>query len=385
MHIGIEATSAGDIQKAGVGYYTYNLIRAMVRLPDKDHTYTLYLRKPWSESSPLFNTGFEDHPKLVSKVLRPPYLWAQVRLPLECWQHPQDVYFFPSPVIPLIYQPERSVVTVHDVAFLFFPECFSQMLRTWLQIATERGISKAKKIIAVSESTKQDLISYYSVSAEKIVAIHHGVHEMYKPLDTDTSGQEVIETVKKKYRLEGKYILCLGTLQRRKNIPRLLQAFSVLKQTYNIPHKLVLVGQKTPELPEHEIFTTIERLLLQKEVIWTGYIPEQDKPTLLSGADLFVLPSLYEGFGMPLLEAMACGVPVACSNTSSFPEVVGQSGIMFDPYDVNSMTATIHRALVDEELRRSLSQQGLQRAKAFSWEHCAQKTLEVLEEVGRKK
>jgi len=403
MNIGIEATSAAEAQKAGVGYYTYNLIRAIASLQQEDHNYTLYLRKPWAGPDPSMESI--PIPKLVSKVLKCPYLWAQIRLPLELRASPQDVYFFPSSVIPLLYQPAKSVITVHDVAFLFFPDCFSPMLRGWLKIATKRGISKAKKIIAVSESTRQDLITYYGMPPEKVVVVHHGVHEMYRPLQiqmgttskvasispieeahmeptSEVDPISVIEAVKAKYRIERVYILCIGTLQKRKNIPRLLQSFYLLKQRYNIPHKLVLVGQKCPDLPEHEIFSTMKQLSLQEDVVWTGYIAEQDMPALFNGAELFVFPSLYEGFGMPILEAMACGVPVACSNTSSLPEVVGEAGVMFDPYDVDSMTAAIHRALTDEELRTQLRQQGLQRAKWFSWKRCAQKTLDVLEEIG---
>lgn len=410
MNIGIEATSATEAQKAGVGNYTYNLIRAIARLQREEHTYTLYLRYPlrqqseqaWSDSVP---SEGKNNSKLISKVLRAPYLWTQARLPFELWMSPQDVYFFPSPAIPLLYQPAKSVITVHDVAFLFFPDCFSPMLRGWLNIATKRGTLKAKKVIAVSESTRQDLISYYGIAPEKIVVVHHGVHEMYRPLPQMGSTFEVgsifseaqmkpnskvapislIEAVKVKYQIEGPYILCIGTLQKRKNIPRLLQSFYVLKQEHYIPHRLVLVGQRCPDLPEHEIFSTMKQLSLQEDVVWTGYIADRDMPVLLNGAELFVFPSLYEGFGMPILEAMACGVPVACSNTSSLPEVVGEAGMMFDPYDIESMTVAIHRALTDEALRRHLRQQGLQRAKGFSWKQCAQKTLDVLEAVCYKK
>ncbi len=389
MNIGIEATSAAVIQKAGVGYYTANLIRAMALLPRPENIYTLYLRRPWSDFVTLSTTGQANAPRIISKVLKFPYLWAQIRLPLEFWRAPQDVYFFPSSVIPLFYFPSKSVITIHDVAFLFFPDCFSPMLRQWLTIATRYGISNAKKIIAVSEATRQDLIAYYSISPDKVVTIHHGVHAMYRPRQVqkeptvEGDSFSSIEIVKKKYHIEGAYLLYVGTLQRRKNIPRLLQAFYLLKRKYHIPHKLVLIGQKCPDLPEHEIATTIERLALQEDVIWTGYVVEQDLPALFNGAELFVFPSLYEGFGMPVLEAMACGVPVACSNTSSLPEVVGESGVMFDPYNIDSMTTAIYQVLMDEELRRHLRQQGCQRATEFSWTWCAQRTLEVLEEVGR--
>jgi glycosyltransferase involved in cell wall biosynthesis len=394
MNIGIEATSAGEAQKAGVGYYTYNLIRAMALLHCEDHTYTLYLRKPWQDSGTSFvcrtespnspssslRIEFESNQKFISKVLRTPCLWAQLRLPLELWTCPQDVYFFPSSVLPLLYQPSKSVITIHDIAYLFFPDCFSPMLRRWLKIATKHGIARAKKIITVSEFTRQDLITYYGVAPEKVVAIHHGVHEMFRPFQAQMEITS-IEIIKKKYQIEGPYILCIGTLQKRKNIPRLLHSFSLLKQSYNIPHKLVLIGQKCPDLPEHDIFSTVERLFLQENVVWTGYVTEQDMPVLLNGAELFVFPSLYEGFGMPVLEAMASGVPVACSNSSSLPEVVGDSGVMFDPYNIDSMTAAIHRALMNQELREKLRQQGLQRAKEFTWKRCAQKTLDVLETV----
>ena len=377
MNIGIEATSAVETQKAGVGYYTYNLIRAMIHLQNSAHTYTLYFRHPLADPLKMFRIKIENSSRFVPKVLKFPYLWAQMRLPVELWRHPQNVYFFPSAVLPLCYQPENSVVTVHDVAFLFFQDCFSPLLRRWLTIAIDRGIRKARKIIAVSEATRQDIITYYGVSPEKIVAIHHGCHEMFKPLDYN-----IIQTTKKKYHIDDVYILCVGTLQQRKNIPRLIQAFYLLKQKYNIPHKLVLIGQKSPDLPEAEIFATIEYLFLQKEVIWTGYIPAQDLSAIMSGAEVFVLPSLYEGFGMPVIEAMACGTPVACSNTAALPEVVGESGLTFDPYSVDSIATTLQHLLTDKELQLELRQKGLSRAKQFSWETCARRTIAVLEAVG---
>ncbi len=381
MKIGIEATSAVECQKAGVGHYTGNLLQALLPLKRDAHAYTLYFRQAVPALSNLFQATANDALTHVSpKILRSPYLWAQLRLPFELWRHPQDVYFFPSPVLPLLYQPENSIITVHDVAFLFFQEYFSPLLRRWLTIATEHGIRKARKVITVSETTRQDILAYYEVERKNVVTIHHGVHEQFRPLERDT-----IETVKKKYRIEGAYILCVGTLQRRKNIPRLIQAFYLLKQKYAFPHKLVLVGPQFKSLPEGGIFSTIERLFLQEEVIWTGYVAEQDMPALMGGAEVFAFPSLYEGFGMPIIEAMACGVPVACSNTSSIPEVAGEAGLMFDPYSVESITSTLYRVLTDQELRMEFRQRGLERAKFFSWETCARKTLDVLESVYHKR
>ncbi len=376
MHIGIEATSAVDPQKAGVGYYALNLLRELCKLGPQHHTYTCYFRKTPPDLARIFQTGSSLPPHIIPKVLHFPKLWAQSRLPLELWRHPQDVYFFPAPVLPLLFQPENSVMTVHDVAFLFFQEYFSPLLRKWLTIATERGIRRSQKVIAVSETTRQDILAYYEVEPEKVVTIHHGVHERFRPVP-----QEDIERVRKTYQIAGEYILCVGTLQKRKNLPRLLQAFYMLKQKHGIPHKLVLVGAKFENLPEGGIFSTIERLFLQEEVIWTGYAAGRDIPALLSGATVFALPSLYEGFGMPILEAMACEVPVVCSNTSSFPEVAGDSSVMFDPTSVESIACELLRVLADQELQSELRHKGVQRAAHFSWRTCAQKTLHVLESV----
>lgn len=375
MKIGIEATSAASAHKTGVGYYTYNLLHALVRMPRDERQYTLYLRRPWpaADVQDLFDS-------VAPKVLRFPLLWAQIRLPFELWHAPQDVYFFPAPVLPLLYQPANSVVTVHDVAFLFFPKGFSPLLRLWLNLATRLGVARAKKIIAVSEATRQDLIAHYKVPPEKIVVVHHGVHEHFRLFQP--SEQSTLDAIRRKYHLQQPYLLCIGTLQRRKNIPRLLQAFYLLKEKYHLPQQLVLIGQRAPDLPEQEIFAMIRRLALEQHVVWTGYVAHEDLPALLNGADLFVLPSLYEGFGMPLLEAMACGVPVACSNVSSFPEVVGDAGLLFDPYNIDSITTTIYRGLTDEDCRISLIARGIQRAAQFSWETTARKTLAVLEEVG---
>ncbi|MBD3307378.1 glycosyltransferase [candidate division KSB3 bacterium] len=380
MNIGIEATSIEASQKAGVGSYTTHLLRALALHPSDAHTYTLYVRGNAPNVSHKLGITAEQGSHLKPKTLNCPYFWAQLRLPLELWKHPQDVYFFPSAVLPVAYQPEHSVVTIHDVAFLFFPECFSRTLRTWLTIATKQGIRRARKVIAVSEATRQDVLAYYDVAPEDVIAIHHGVHERFRIVEAPT-----VEAVKRKYQIDGPYLLYVGTLQRRKNIPRLLEAFARVKRTAQLPHTLVLVGQKYADLPEDEVFATIERLALQREVRWTGYVPDEDMPAVFTGADLFVLPSFYEGFGMPLLEAMACGVPVACSQTSSLPEVVGEGGLLFDPYRVDEIADALHRLLTDANLRHLLREEGLQRAATFSWTTCAQHTLDVLASVAKAK
>lgn len=373
MKIGIEATSAAAGQKAGVGYYAYHLIQALINAPNAAHQYTLYLRH--ADPMPLETLGItpQGASEVAARVLEFPLLWAQFRLPVEMIRHPQDAYFFPSSTMPLWYLPKKSVVTIHDVAFLFFPDCFSPALRYWLKHSTQRSIRAAAKIITVSEATRQDVLAYYNIAPEKVIAIHHGVHRRFQPLERD-----LVQAELRRYRLPEPYLLCIGTLQRRKNIPRLIQAFYLLKQKHHIPHKLVLIGQQYRDLPEDEILGTIARLSLQQDVIWTGYVPDHDMPALINGADVFALPSLYEGFGMPVLEAMACGVPVACSNTSSLPEVAGDAAMLFDPYSVDNMAERLHQLLTNRDLRLAYREKGLRRSQQFSWELCAQQTLEVL-------
>lgn len=381
MKIGIEATSAAEPKKAGVGYYTYHLIRALSRLDAAPHAYTLYLRAAWPSAadSPLAGLRPGQAAQWRTRLMPWPKLWAQTRLPLELWRQPQDVAFFPTATLPLLYQSARSVVTIHDVAFLFFPEGFSVALRTWLRLACRVGMRRAQKIITVSEATRQDVLIRYGLRPENVVTVHHGVDARFRPLERGTPS---VEQAIAKYGIQRPYILCIGTLQRRKNLPRLLQAVAALKQQEPLPHQLVLVGPRYSDLPEDEIAATIQRLQLEYDVIRPGYIDEADLPLLLNGAALYVLPSLYEGFGMPLVEAMACGVPVACSNTSSLPEVVGEAGMLFDPYDVASIAATLRAMLTQERLLETLRAKSLRRARHFSWDACARQTLNVLEEVG---
>ena len=377
MNIGIEATSAVNSRKAGVGCYAANLIRAMTALPEA-HRYALYLRR--ADPAPLktLELGVAGAAKTTVKMLEFPLLWAQFRLPLEWLRHPQDAYFFPSSTLPLLFLPKNSVVTVHDVAYRFFPECFSPALRFWLHVSTRCAVRRAAKIITVSEATRQDVLKYYHAAPDKVMVVHHGVHARFHPL-----AREAVAPILAARGLNAPYLLCIGTLQQRKNIPRLLEAFARLKTTDRLPHALVLVGQQYRDLPEHEIFQTIERLGLQRDVIWTGYVPEQEMPGLINGATAFVMPSLYEGFGMPALEAMACGAPVACSNASSLPEVAGDAALYFDPRNIEQIAEQLRAILTDRHAQEDLRGKGLMRARQFSWDACARKTLDILAESAR--
>ncbi|MDQ3239364.1 MAG: glycosyltransferase family 4 protein, partial [bacterium] len=244
------------------------------------------------------------------------------------------------------------------------------------------SVANASKIVTISESSKLDIIKYYKVDPKKIVVTYLGYDtETFQPVTDRNKIQEVM----KKYNIAQPYILYLGTLQPRKNIVRLIQAFKLLTSDLAISKlglKLVIVGKKG--WLYDEIFAEVKKLNMEEIVVLTGYIQDEEKAAMLSGALLYTLPSLYEGFGIPIIEAMACGTPVVVSRISSLPEVVGEYGILIDPYSVPSIGEGLKLLVTDTELRERMSQQGLKWVKQFDWIHCARITLGVLEGVGRK-
>jgi len=287
---------------------------------------------------------------------------------------PPDVLFVPAHVLPLVHPP-RSVVTIHDLGYLHFPRAHRLLDRLYLDLSTRFNARAAAHIIADSQATKRDLVERYGVEPSKISVIYPGYdEEAFQPLRE----REAIEAVKTRYGIAGDYILFVGTIQPRKNLVRLMEAFSLLKrQAADL--QLVIAGKKG--WLYEAIFRRVEELGLEGQVVFTGYVADEDLPALFSGARLFVFPSLYEGFGLPVLEAMACGVPVVCSNASSLPEVADDAALLFDPLDVVGMAAAMERVLGDERLRAKLVERGLKRARGFSWEKCARQTLAVLESV----
>ena len=267
------------------------------------------------------------------------------------------------------------MVTIHDLGYLHFPRAHRLLDRLYLDLSTRFNARAAAHIIADSQATKRDLVERYGVEPSKISVIYPGYdEEAFQPVRE----REAIEAVKARYGIAGDYILFVGTIQPRKNLVRLMEAFSLLKrQAADL--QLVIAGKKG--WLYEAIFRRVEELGLEGQVVFTGYVAEEGLPALFSGARLFVFPSLYEGFGLPVLEAMACGTPVVCSNASSLPEVAGDAALLFDPLDVEGMAAAMGRVLGDERLRAELIERGLQRARGFSWEKCARETLAVLESV----
>lgn len=284
----------------------------------------------------------------------------------------------------------RTVFTLHDLIFLFHPETHKPLNRWFLTLMMPRFLRAADAVIAVSECTKRDAVRYYGVTEEKITVVYEGVNPRFRPAAPDA-----VAAIRQKYNLPERFILYVGTIEPRKNLTTLLEAFHHLITCDPAPCalrpatcalrpvtcalRLVFVG-KRGWLYEG-FFRRLRELGLEERVIFTGYIPDKDLPAVYSAADLFVFPSLYEGFGLPVLEAIACGTPVICSSTSSLPEVAGDAALLVDPRDVRALAGAMGRVLMDEHLTAELRARGIERARWFTWERAARETMEVYRSV----
>jgi glycosyltransferase involved in cell wall biosynthesis len=260
------------------------------------------------------------------------------------------------------------------VGFHYFPECYSLLARWYLEVTTRFALRRAAKVIAVSEATRDDLVRVYGAEPSRIEVIHSGVTVM----DRELPSPDRVSSTLDRYGITPPYLLFLGRLETKKNVSRIVQAFLTLKER-GIPHQLVLGG--TPGVGFEDVQRLIQASRFQKDVVLTGYLGEE-KADLFSGADVFVFPSLYEGFGFPILEAATYGVPVITSRTSSLAEVAGNAAVLVDPLDVGEIARAIAQVIVDEELRAKLVELGRDRLWQFDWGDTAGRVLRILQEAG---
>ena len=355
MHLGIDASRATVPRRTGTESYALNLIRAM--LPQAaGQRITLYFRD--APSPALF-------PYSTQRVIPFRRLWTHARLSWEMVTHPPDLLFVPAHVLPLVC-PLPAVVTVHDLGYRHFPDAHPLAQRLYLDWSTRFSASRAAHIIADSQATRRDLVQLCGIPENKITVVYPGRDESFTRVDP--------AAVCAKYNLPERYLLHVGTLQPRKNLLRLIEAASHQSSVIN----LVLVGRRG------WLSQPILEAARRHDVRVLEYVPDEDLAGLYSGATAFVFPSLYEGFGFPVLEAMACGTPVICSNTSSLPEVAGEAALTVDPLDTAALSTAIARVLDDSALRESLIARGYEQIQKFSWEHAARETLIVLERAGKK-
>ena len=374
MLVGIDASRATVAQRTGTEVYSLHLIRALL-CAGAPHQFRLYFKEP--PLPDLFRCELmRGSGSCEQRVLSFPRLWTHVRLSTEMLLHPPDVLLVPSHVLPL-YHPRRSIVTVHDLGHRYHPEAHTARQRWYLEWSTRYHVRTAVHLLADSRATKDDLVRLYGAEPGQIKVAHLGVDPTIQPVrDPDWLAE-----VRKKYGIAGPYVLYVGTLQPRKNLVRLIEAFG---RIVGMPRErgrlqLVLAG-KEGWLSEN-ILARPRELGIEGRVAFPGFVDDADRAALYSGASLFVMPSLYEGFCMPVLEAMACGAPVVCSNVSSIPEIAGDAALLFDPLDVKAMAATMERALKSKELRQRMVRKGIERAKDFTWAQCAKRVLAVLERV----
>ncbi|MBI4301386.1 MAG: glycosyltransferase family 4 protein [Chloroflexi bacterium] len=371
MHIGIDASRAAAPQRTGTENYSLHLLRSLLALRKaQEHRFTLYFNRP-----PAAHL-FPYTPHFQKKVMPFPRLWTHLRLSLEMIQHAPDVLFVPAHVLPLIH-PRRSVVTIHDLGYLYYPSTHRPWAWHYLYLTTAYNARYARHIIVDSGATKADVVTRLKIDPNKITVVYPAASPEFRP----NVDKEAIKILKDRYGVEGDYILYVGTLHPRKNLARLIAAYSKLRRESQVQARLVLAGVKG-WLPS-SLLRELDRL--DTAITLTGFVSPEDLPILYSGAALLVMPSLFEGFGLPVLEAMACGTPVVAAYGSALPEVVADAGILVDPLSVDDIAGGIAQVINNPSLRAELRGRGLLRARSFSWHEAAQKTLAVLETQGQEK
>lgn len=364
MQIGIDASRALKTKfKTGTEHYTAEIIKALAKI-DSENQYVLYSPKPPLGELASLPSNF------IYKIMPFPRLWSQVRLSLEFLFKKPAVFFEPAHTVPLIH-PKNTVITIHDLGFKYFPELYTPLERRYHNFSADFSAHHAKIVIVPSENTKKDLILFYKLPADKIRVIPHGInHSLYHP-----AKQPVLDTKP--------YLFFIGRLEEKKNILGLLEAYSLLRQEREIKHKLVLAGK--PGFGYEKIKERILRFppAIQADIVELGYVPEEEVAGWMRHASLFLFPTFFEGFGLPIIEAMASNVPVVCSNTTCLPEVAGGAALLVDPTSPLDISAAVSKIIHSQKTRGILISKGRKRALNFTWEKAAKATLDVLLEASR--
>lgn len=372
-NIWVDGYEANVEQRLGSSQVAFELIKNIERLDFKNN-YTVLLPDKPLEDLPKEREGFKY------KILKPKRLWTRIALPLAFFfvKNKPDVIFSPTHYIPR-FAPKglKRVGMVFDLSFLHFPSLFGKKDLWQLTNWTKFTVENAEHIITISKSTKLDLIKNYELNKDKITVSYPGFDAVvFHKVSNENRMQQVLN----KYQIEEDFIIFVGTIQPRKNLVRLIEIVSRIEDL-----KLVVVGKTSGEgragWMYEDILKRPSELGVKERVIFTGFVPSGDLPYLISGSVAYINPSLWEGFGIPVVEAMACGVPVLVSNVSSLPEVVGKAGLMFDPNKIDQIEQAIRTIYSDKKLRLKLAKLSLLQAKKFSWKKMAKDVIKVLENV----
>lgn len=368
LRIGIDAHMLGS-RETGNETYIRGLLTGLTGCAG-DECFFVYVEHP--DALPFV---VRDHPRI--RVIP---LASRSSIRRLGWELPRRAHLDRLDVLHVTYNaPLRlprtcaRVVTIHDLSFEHFPEFFAPHLRLLLKLSVPRSARAADAVLVDSEFVKRDLVATYRLAPDKIAVTHAAVEAEFRRVDEAAA----LDPIRAKYRTGARFILGVGNLQPRKNWLRLIEAFAQAKQEHRLPHTLVIVGPRAWQ--SEQVVAAAQGL--DDAVVFTGYVPTSDLVLLYNAAEVFVYPSLYEGFGLPVLEAMACGTPVITSNVSALPEIAGDAALLVNPYATQDIAAALVRVVSDEAYRAELRARGLARAREFSWERTAAQTLPVYRKV----
>ncbi len=365
--------------KAGLGRYAQELTAALMASGAENEYLAFYNEPETAHIAP----PLDRLPRLTSNLTTKPWRMRVLvshlaRRPQDSLARGVDIFHATAHLLPRFTR-VKTVFTLHDLAFRICPETHTRVNRVFLSAAMPRFLRAADAIIAVSQWTKADAMRLYGIPEDKITVIYEGVHPHFRPPTA-----EDIAAARRKYNLPERFILYLGTIEPRKNLSVLLDAYALLRSQHVCADARLVIAGKKGWLYE-PFLRHVRELGLQDEVLFPGFIADDDLPALYGAADVFAYPSLFEGFGLPVLEAMACAVPVVCSNASSLPEVAGDAALLVSPHDTAALAAALQRVLADAELRVKLVTLGLAQARRFTWQETARQTLAVYNQVYEKR
>lgn len=373
MKIGIDARCLCEEKYSGISEYTHNLVKHLLKI-DSQNEYFLFYNSAKASRIPEFN-----EPNVTHKAFKYPNKFFNLAIrffkiaSLDKMLGGVDVFITPTFLFTHLSNDCKKLLIIHDLSFELYPEFFTAKRRLWHTLINPKEIAKkSDKIIAISQNTKNDVMKIYGVAADKIKVIYNGINELYfKPVEENRKSE-----VKNKYSLPENYIFYLGNLEPRKNIESLLLAFEKI-QDESI--ELVIAGSQAWKY--EKIYKIWQNSPVKDRIKFLGYVDEADKPVLYTLAKIFVYPSIYEGFGLPPLEAMACGTPVISSFTSSLVESVSDAGLLIDPNNYNELAQTIDKLLQDENLLTQFREKGLVHAQKFNWENASQEILKTIQSL----
>lgn len=373
VRIAIDYTPAVH-QRAGIGRHTRQLVAALAPLVQDRHKIVLVIfgRPTHGDVAAPASCQVRVIP-LANRWLSVAWYRARLPLPVDWLSGSADLYHASDFVLPPV-STGRTLLTVHDLSFLTVPGCADEGLQSYLSHVVPRSVARADHVLADSESTKRDLANHMGVPPDKVTVVYPGVEARFRP-PTDAASGAAVRT---RYGIgEQPFILGVGTLEPRKNWPALIRAWTLLRNRTALPHRLVLAGGKG--WLYRDIFAAAAASKFSDDIVFTGFVEDSFLPALYGSADVLGFPSLYEGFGIPVVEAMACGTPVVCSNNSALPEAAGDGALLVDARDEAGLADALHQVIEDESMRDDLRARGLAHARRFTWEAAAASQLAAYE------